>query len=342
MVIFDLDELKDKKRKLEHQLNDQNLWSDAENAANLTRELRRIELQIQGYVKLKTEIKDLKELANLQDNSLEKEICDQLSALQKIYKEMELKTLLNAPYDLNDVFLTINAGAGGTDAQDWAEMVLRMYLRWTEKKGFSFETIELSEGDEAGIKSAIINIKGDYAYGILKSEHGIHRLVRLSPFNSNNKRQTSFASVDIIPQIKKDLEIHVAPEELRIDTYRASGAGGQHVNKTDSAVRITHIPTNTVVQCQSSRSQAQNKETAMQVLISKINQIKEQQEAEKRNAVTKANKEISWGNQIRSYVFHPYTMVKDHRTKEEVSQVEEVLNGEIDSFISAYLHFKQE
>jgi peptide chain release factor 2 len=239
------------------------------------------------------------------------------------------------------VLLTINAGAGGTDAQDWAEMLLRMYLRWIERKGFKSEILDISSGDEAGLKSVTVAVSGDYAYGHLKAEHGIHRLVRLSPFNSNNKRQTSFASIDVIPQMEGKSDIDVKPEEIRIDTYKASGAGGQHVNKTDSAVRITHIASNTVVQCQSQRSQARNKDMAMKVLMSRLAILNQQQHEDKVKGIASSNREISWGNQIRSYVFHPYNLVKDHRTSFEVSNVQAVMDGTLDGFIHAYLHFKQ-
>ena len=262
--------------------------------------------------------------------------------LSKTYQKIDLQTFLGGSHDRNDVLFTINAGAGGTDAQDWAEMLLRMYIRWVEDKNFKYEIIDISEGDEAGIKSVTMIIYGNYAYGLLKSEHGIHRLVRLSPFNANNKRQTSFASVDVIPQIEESEAVDLRPEDIRIDTYRASGAGGQHVNKTDSAVRITHIETNLVVQCQSQRSQTRNKDMAMKVLLSRLALLKEEQHREKSSLIAVANKEISWGNQIRSYVFHPYNMVKDHRTNYEEGNTQSVMDGKLDSFINNYLHFKKE
>lgn len=258
------------------------------------------------------------------------------------YDALELQTLLSDAHDEGDVIFTINAGAGGTDAQDWAEMLLRMFVRWIEKKGFSYQIIDISEGEEAGIKSVTLEVRGDYAYGLMKSEHGIHRLVRLSPFNANNKRQTSFASVDVIPLIERSTDVEINNDDIRIDTYRSSGAGGQHINKTDSAVRITHMPSGIVVQCQNQRSQIQNKEVAMRSLLSKLVVLKEQENANALNGIAESNKEISWGNQIRSYVFHPYTMVKDHRTRHEVGNVADVMDGALDGFMQAYLHFKRE
>jgi len=258
------------------------------------------------------------------------------------YDTLELQTLLSDVHDEGDVILTINAGAGGTDAQDWADMLLRMYVRWVEKKGFSYQIIDISEGEEAGIKSVTLEVRGEYAYGLMKSEHGIHRLVRLSPFNANNKRQTSFASVDVIPLIEQSTDVEINSDDIRIDTFRSSGAGGQHINKTDSAVRITHLPSGIVVQCQNQRSQIQNKEVAMRALLSKLVVLKELENANALNGIAESNKEISWGNQIRSYVFHPYTMVKDHRTRHEVGQVADVMDGAFDGFIQAYLHFKRE
>ncbi|MDD4527447.1 MAG: peptide chain release factor 2 [Candidatus Margulisbacteria bacterium] len=330
------------KAMLERQLQEKDIWNDHDKASKLSKEIKLIEHKLKDFSEFKENINYIQDLLELNDQSLEQEIKSFLIEIGIKYKKLELKTLLNEPYDQNDVILTINAGVGGTDAQDWAEMLLRMYKRWIEDKSFNYEIIDISVGDEAGLKSVTLTIEGEYAYGLLKSEHGIHRLVRLSPFNANNKRQTSFASVDVLPQLDLSKEINIRPEDIRVDTYRSSGAGGQHINKTDSAVRITHLKTGIVVQCQSGRSQTQNKEKAMQVLISRIETYNQKIEEQEKKNVADTNKEISWGNQIRSYVFHPYTMVKDLRTDYETGNVGAVMDGEIDSFIEAYLHFRKD
>lgn len=274
------------------------------------------------------------------DNSSMEDIQKSIKQLNEDIEKLELFTYFKDKYDSSKAILSITSGAGGTDAQDWAMMLLRMYQRWIEIKNWKSQLIDLSYGEEAGIKNATLIIEGEYAYGYLKSEIGIHRLVRLSPFNANNKRQTSFAAVDIIPEIESTQDIEIKDEDIRIDTYRASGAGGQHVNKTDSAVRITYLPKNIVVQCQSSRSQANNKETAIKVLKSKILEEKEKEEKKKIGELRGDQKDIAWGHQIRSYVFHPYNMVKDHRTNIETSNVTKVMDGEIDLFIEGYLKKK--
>ena len=248
-----------------------------------------------------------------------------------------MKILLSGEYDKNNAIVTLHVGVGGTDANDWTEMLLRMYTRWCESKSYSVETIDLIAGDEAGIKSVTLKVTGEYAYGYLKAEKGIHRLVRISPYNANGKRQTSFASMEVIPELTKEQDITIRPEDLKVDTYRASGAGGQHINKTDSAVRITHIPTGIVVQCQNERSQLSNRETAMEMLKSKLVELKERAHKEKIEDLTGELKDMGWGSQIRSYVFHPYSMVKDHRTNVETSNVNGVMDGDIDMFINAFL-----
>ncbi len=308
----------------------------------LNKKLKSINTVLEEYAQLTTDIEYMRELMLLQDSTLEKEVKTYFDRVEAQYRAMELRTLLSGPYDGNDVLLTINAGAGGTDAQDWAQMLLRMMIRWIERKEFTYEILDISEGEEAGLKSVTMAVHGENAYGLLKSEHGIHRLVRLSPFNANHKRQTSFASVDVIPEIEESNEVAIRPEDIRVDTYRASGAGGQHINKTDSAVRLTHLETGIVVQCQNQRSQAQNKEKAMMVLLSKLVRLAQEQKKERMSSVAESNREISWGNQIRSYVFHPYTLVKDHRTNYEQTNVQAVMDGEISGFIEAYLHFKQD
>jgi peptide chain release factor 2 len=250
---------------------------------------------------------------------------------------MEIEVLLSGPNDASNAIVSIHPGAGGTESQDWASMLLRMYTRWAERRGFSVETLDYQSGEEAGIKDVTIEVRGDYAYGYLKAEAGVHRLVRISPFDFNQRRHTSFASVFVYPEIESDVEVDINPNDLRIDTFRASGAGGQHVNKTSSAVRITHIPTGIVVTCQNERSQHRNRDAAMKILRAKLYQLKKQEEEAKLSEIESQKKEIAWGSQIRSYVFHPYTMVKDHRTGVETGNVQAVMDGELDPFIRAYL-----
>ena len=262
---------------------------------------------------------------------------EDFKVFKKGYEELKLETLLTEPYDKNNALLTLHAGAGGTEAQDWVQMLLRMYTRWAEKKGFTIKILDYLDGDEAGIKSVTFNVIGENAYGFLKSEKGVHRLVRISPFDASGRRHTSFASLDIVPELSDDIEININPDDLRVDTYRSSGAGGQHVNKTESAVRITHIPTGIVVACQNERSQFQNRETAMKMLKSKLLELKEREQKEKIEDLKGIQMEIAWGSQIRSYVFCPYTLVKDHRTNFEEINVDSVMDGELDRLINAYL-----
>ena len=271
------------------------------------------------------------------DESLVPEIESELTAFQQGYEEIRIQTLLSGEYDKDNAIVTLHAGAGGTESCDWANMLYRMYTRWAERKGFSVEVLDFLDGDVAGLKAVTFQVNGENAYGYLKSEKGVHRLVRISPFNAAGKRQTSFASCDVVPDIEDDIDIELNDDDLKIDTYRASGAGGQHVNKTSSAIRITHIPTGIVVQCQNERSQHQNKDKAMQMLKAKLYLLKEQENAEKAAGIRGEVTEIGWGNQIRSYVMQPYTMVKDHRTSEETGNVDAVLDGDIDPFINAYL-----
>jgi peptide chain release factor 2 len=265
------------------------------------------------------------------------EVTSGISRLQGDVETLEMQRMLGGEDDSKNAILTIHPGAGGTESQDWAEMLFRMYIRFSQRRGYQAETLDYQDGDEAGLKSATIEIKGPNAYGYLKAEAGVHRLVRISPFDANKRRHTSFASVFVYPEIEGNIEITIDPSELRIDTYRSSGAGGQHVNKTSSAVRITHIPTNIVVQCQNERSQHQNKANAMKMLTAKLYQLKKEEGDKKIEAMEKTKKDISWGNQIRSYVFHPYNMVKDHRTDVETSSIQNVMDGDLDAFIKAYL-----
>lgn len=321
-------------------MQESGFWEDIKRAEEVTKESKQIKDKIDKFDSLVTRVEDVEILSELIEEDDEESINEVISEIRSIEKDVEeyrIKLLLSGEYDRNNAILTLHAGVGGSDANDWTEMLLRMYTRWCEKKGFKVETIDYLEGDEAGIKSVTLNVKGEFAYGYLKAEKGVHRLVRISPFNANGKRQTSFASVEVLPELTKDQDIEIRSEDLKIDTYRASGAGGQHVNKTESAIRITHLPTGIVVQCQSERSQFSNKDTAMSMLKSKLIDLKERAHKEKIEDLTGDLKDMGWGSQIRSYVFHPYNMVKDHRTGEETANLNAVMNGEIDNFITAYL-----
>ena len=279
----------------------------------------------------------------LNENQVEEdEVEKELNVFSSLIKDFELKLILNGENDMNDAIITIHPGAGGTESQDWAEMLYRMYSMWAESKGFKFNVIDFQNGDEAGLKDCTVEISGDYAYGLLQAEIGIHRLVRISPFDSNSRRHTSFASVTVSPAVNDDIDIDINQKDLRIDTFRSSGAGGQHVNKTDSAIRITHIPSGIVTQCQTQRSQHKNKEQALKVLKSKLFQLEVEKQLQNKKELEGEKKDIGWGNQIRSYVFHPYNMIKDHRTKHEVGNIKSVMDGNIDEFIYSYLLDKME
>lgn len=303
--------------------------------------MKNLKTKVERYQKLVTEWEDLKVLNELgieeQDSSMIAEVGDALAKLKKNIEDLKLETLLNGQYDKNNAILTLHAGAGGTEACDWVQMLLRMYTRWAESKNYTVKTLDILPGEEAGIKSVTIHVIGENAYGYLKSEKGVHRLVRISPFDASGRRHTSFASLDVMPELDETIEVEINPDDLRIDTYRSSGAGGQHVNKTDSAVRITHIPTGIVVSCQTERSQHQNRETAMKMLKSKLYELKEREQKEKIEDLKGIQMDIAWGSQIRSYVFCPYTLVKDHRTNYEEGNINAVMDGEIDGFINAYL-----
>ncbi|MBR0574738.1 peptide chain release factor 2 [Proteiniclasticum sp. BAD-10] len=331
--------LERKREELIYKMQAQDFWNDPQKAKEVTQEEKFIENTIAEYKSLVSRVADTQEMMDLveEDESLEEEVLQEVRSLQKEVEAMHLRVLLSGKYDGNDVILTLKSGVGGTDAMDWTSMLLRMYTRWAEKKGYQVELMELNEGDEAGIRDASLKIAGPYAYGYLKAEKGIHRLVRISPFNSSGKRQTSFASVEVIPMLKDEEEVVIKDEDLKIDTYRSTGAGGQHVNTTDSAVRITHLPTGIVVTCQNERSQIQNRETAMKVLKAKLVEIKERLNKEKIEDITGEMKDVGWGSQIRSYVFNPYNLVKDHRTLAEDANVGSVMDGDLDLFISAYL-----
>ena len=327
--------------ELERELESPELWTDAERAAKVTQELKNTKdtvAKVEGLQRQYDDIEVMIEMAyEEEDPEIAAEIRGMLDAFVEELEELRLDTLLTGPYDKNDAILTLHAGAGGTEACDWAGMLYRMYLRWAEKKGYKVKELDYLDGDEAGVKSVTFEVRGENAYGHLKSEHGVHRLVRISPFNAAGKRQTSFVSLDVMPDIEEDIDVEVRDEDIRIDTYRSSGAGGQHINKTSSAIRITHFPTGIVVTCQNERSQFQNKDKAMQMLKAKLYLLKQQEQAAKASGIRGEVADIAWGSQIRSYVLQPYTMVKDHRTEVETSNVNAVLDGGIDLFINGYL-----
>ena len=341
MIHFDISKLEEELASLEAQTAEPDFWSDSQNSSTVLKKITSLKTKIQSFKKVKVEFDNIYELNDLlkieSDEDLEKEFALGVKSIEKQIDKLEISTLLSGKYDVNNAIITLHPGAGGTEAQDWVEMLYRMYTKWCNKNNFNIKELDYLEGEEAGIKSVTALISGENAYGYLKSEMGVHRLIRISPFDSGGRRHTSFASVEVLPEIADELEIYINPEDLRIDTYRASGAGGQHINKTDSAVRITHLPTNIVVACQSERSQIQNKETAMKMLKSKLLELKEKEQKEKIEDLKGTQKEITWGNQIRSYVFCPYTLVKDHRTGFEVGNVDSVMDGDINQFIEAYL-----
>jgi peptide chain release factor 2 len=314
-------------------------WDDSEHAAKTSAEHARAQRRLQTFRSLESDLADLQELAELSvgDPELAGELETQVGSIEQRVEELEEARLFNGRYDAGDAVVEVRSGAGGTDSQDWAEMLLRMYLRWAERRGFKVEMKEASPGEEAGLKSATFIAHGENAYGLFSAERGVHRLVRLSPFDAAHRRHTSFAEVDVAPLVDDAVEVDIDEEDLRVDTYRASGAGGQHVNKTDSAVRITHIPTGIVVQCQNERSQAQNKATAMRLLRARLLELQERKRAEELAAERGEQKEVAWGSQIRSYVLHPSQRVKDHRTGYEVGNAERVLDGDLDGFVRAYL-----
>ncbi len=338
--IFDIESLKSKMKDLEEKTSDPSLWDDRKKAEGILSELKRIKKRIESWQTLHNDFYDFYDIYQLSvsenEISLEEELRGNFFSLKERYTELEILELLSGEQDASSCFLTIHSGAGGTEACDWVSMLLRMYSRWAEKHNFRIEILSLLEA-EGGIKSVTLQVNGDYAYGYLKAESGIHRLVRISPFDSSRRRHTSFASVFVTPVIDDTIEVEIKPEDIRIDTYRATGAGGQHVNKTDSAVRITHFPTGIVVQCQNERSQHKNKATAMKILRSRLYEYYRAEQEKEKQKIEKEKKDISWGNQIRSYVFHPYNMVKDHRTNYETGNIQAVMDGEIDIFIREYL-----
>ncbi len=343
MNLFDIEKSTKQLKDLENETLKEDFWKDSKNSSKILSQIKKLKSKCNDFKEIKIEIENLEELTELinlePDEELAKEIIKNTKRLEKSVEKLELTSILSGKYDGNNAILTIHPGAGGTESQDWAEMLYRMYTRWANKNNYEVKELDYLDGEEAGLKSVTFEVIGDNAYGYLKSEKGIHRLVRISPFDSGGRRHTSFASVEVLPEITDDIEIEINPDDLRVDTYRASGAGGQHINKTSSAVRITHIPTNIVVSCQSERSQIQNRETAMRMLKSRLLDLKEKEHKEKIEDLQGEQKDIAWGSQIRSYVFCPYTMVKDHRTNYEVGNVEAVMDGEIDGFIESYLKY---
>lgn len=327
--------------ELEQKAMAPDFWDDMENSQKVLQKTKQLKDKVARYDDLRNSWEDTLTLIELADEENDESMLSEVKqAVEDVTGELEkmtLETLLSGHYDKNNAIITLHAGAGGTEAQDWCEMLLRMYQMYAQKNGYTVSTLDMLPGDDAGVKSATIMISGLNAYGYLKAEKGVHRLVRISPFDASGRRHTSFASIEVMPEIDDDVEINIRPEDLHVDTYRSSGAGGQHINKTDSAVRITHIPTGVVVACQTQRSQHQNREYAMRMLKSKLAEIAEQQQKEKIEDIKGVQKEIAWGSQIRSYVFHPYTMVKDHRTSYEVGNISAVMDGELSGFINAYL-----
>jgi len=337
-------DLENKERRiteLDKSMEEPGFWDDPERSTKTVREAKNLKDTVDGYKHLEQQYEDIQVMIEMgyeeNDPAMIPEIQEMLDEFVKELGELRTKTLLSGEYDGCNAILKLNAGAGGTEAMDWCSMLYRMYQRWADKKGFTTEVLDFLDGDEAGLKSITLQVNGENAYGYLKSEKGVHRLVRISPFNAAGKRQTSFVSCDVMPDIEEDLDVEINPDDLRIDTYRSSGAGGQHINKTSSAIRITHLPTGIVVQCQNERSQFQNKDKAMQMLKAKLYLLKQQENAEKLSDIRGDVKDINFGNQIRSYVMQPYTLVKDHRTNAENGNVNAVMDGDIDLFISAYL-----
>ena len=338
---LDMDNKANRIQELEREMEAPDFWNDAEKSSEKTKELKSLKDDLLTFSKLEELYSDIEAYIELGNEEEDPDIVEEAKgAFEEFTAELEsirMKTLLSGEYDSESAIVTLHSGAGGTEACDWVSMLYRMYTRWAERHGFSIDVLDFLDGDEAGIKSVTFQINGENAYGLLKSERGVHRLVRISPFNAQGKRQTSFASCDVMPDIEKDLDVEVRDEDIRIDTYRSSGAGGQHINKTSSAIRITHFPTGIVVQCQNERSQHMNKDKAMQMLKAKLYLLKEEEEAKKQAGIRGEVTDIGWGNQIRSYVMQPYTMVKDLRTGEETGNVDAVMDGALDSFMNSYL-----
>lgn len=341
MIHFDISGLEEEKKELEQKISKPDFWDNQEKSSIILTKMKRIQSKIENYRKLQAEIENLESLNELlieeEDIELGKEVLKSTINLEEKIKKIELGTLLSGKYDKNNAIVTLHPGAGGTEAQDWVEMLYRMYTKWAINNGFEVQELDYLEGDEAGIKNVTFLVKGENAYGYLKGEMGVHRLVRISPFDAGGRRHTSFASAEVLPEITEDIKLDINPEDIKMDVYRASGAGGQKVNKTSSAVRLTHIPTGIVTACQTERSQTQNREYAMTMLKSKLLELKEKEQKEKIENLKGIQRDIAWGSQIRSYVFCPYTLVKDHRTNYEEGNIEAVMNGNLNGFIESYL-----
>jgi len=340
-IHFNIAKMNVKIEELDKQASMPEFWDDAQNSQKVLQKTKQLKDKLADYHKLVEDHSDLTLLIQMAEEENEASVVDEIiegcNNLAKSYEDMRLETLLTGAYDKNNAILSLHAGAGGTEAQDWVQMLMRMYVRWAERRGFNVKILDILDGDEAGVKSVTMLISGINVYGYAKTEKGVHRLVRISPFDASGRRHTSFASLDVMPEFNDEIEIEIRPEDLRVDTYRASGAGGQHINKTESAIRITHIPSGVVVSCQTERSQVQNRETSMRMLKSKLLEIAEREKMEKIEDIKGDMKDIAWGSQIRSYVFHPYNLVKDHRTGFETGNTGAVMDGELDGFINAYL-----
>ena len=338
---LDIDSAAQEAARLEDETTQDGFWNDLERSQKIQTRLKQLQNKVNRFRRLTSTWEDLTALCEMgqeaEDAETLEEIKTEFAALEESVEEARMTTLLSGEYDSNNVILQLHAGAGGTEAQDWCQMLYRMYTRWAERHGFAWKTLDYEECDEAGIKSAVVSIEGENAYGLLKSEHGVHRLVRVSPFDANARRQTSFAAVEVMPELPDDVEVEIRPEDIEMQVYRSSGAGGQHINKTSSAVRLIHKPTGIVVSCQTQRDQFQNKETCMRMLRSKLIEIKEREHLEKISDIKGVQQKIEWGSQIRSYVFMPYTLVKDTRTGFESTNVNAVMDGDLDGFINAYL-----
>ncbi len=335
--ILGIDQKKEKIKKLENKMAEPDFWQDNNSSSQVIKKLKNLKNDVEEWEYLNKKLLELQEFIDIEDASLESEIDQEMKQVEKKYRCLELKTLFSGKFDHANAIVEINSGAGGTEACDWASMLFRMYFRWAEEKNFNLKVVNQVQGDEAGVKNITFFIEGQRAYGLLQSERGVHRLVRISPFDSNRRRHTSFASVDVIPEAKENIDIEIRPQDLRVDTYRASGAGGQHVNVTDSAVRITHLPTGIVVSCQNERSQHQNKYAALKVLKAKLYKQEEEAKQTELDKIKGKKRKIEWGSQIRSYILHPYLLVKDHRTGVENHNAEAVLDGQLDDFMWGYL-----
>lgn len=346
MIHFDILKLENELRELENKTTNPNFWNDVKNSSLVLKRITELKTIVNKYKSIESDIQNVLELnVLLQDETdaeLLKELNKNISSIEQELNELEITTLLSGKYDSNNAIVTLHPGAGGTDAQDWGNMLYRMYCRWAYRNDYKIEELSFSEGEEAGIKSVTFLVSGNYPYGHLKGEQGVHRLVRISPFDTNKRRHTSFASVEVLPEISEDTDVYINPDDLKVDVYRSSGAGGQHVNKTSSAIRITHIPTNIVVSCQNERSQIQNRERALKMLKSKLLHLKEQEHKETIEELKGIQRDIAWGSQIRSYVFCPYTLVKDHRTNYEEGNIESVMDGNLNGFIKSYLKYIKE